>query len=247
MPPFSRSHEIESPSRIDNGGTGTPHYGGGDGDGESGEPYPDHHQNLRRYRLLVFLIFIGVLTFFSALSIFYIVRRSSGHTDWHTGRYLRDWQPLVLPSILWANTLVLLLSSCTLEIARRNLIGLAAIAPAVAVPGVRSERKFSSLWLALTLLLGFGFLAGQYFAWQQLQGSGVLIATNPSSTFFYILTGAHAAHLAGGIITLLYATSLSIFSGKLEREVVVVDVAAWYWHFMGLLWLYIYLLLRFAP
>jgi cytochrome c oxidase subunit III len=246
MPPFLRSHETEAPSRIHNGGTGTPHYGGGDGDGEFGEPYPDHHQNLRRYRLFVFLIFIGVLVFFTALSIAYIVRRGGGHTDWHTGRYLRDWQPLSLPSILWANTFLLLLSSCTLEVARRNLIRLAAIAPATAVPGVRRERKLSSPWLVLTLFLGLGFLGGQYFAWQQLQSSGIFIASNPSSTFFYILTGAHAAHLAGGIIALLYAAGLSLFSGKLEREVVVVDVTAWYWHFMGLLWVYIYLLLRFA-
>jgi len=246
MPPFARSHETEAPGRIDNGGAGTPHYGGGDGDGDFGDSYPDHYQNLRRYRLFVFLIFMGVFIFFTALSIAYIIRRGGGYTDWHTGQYLRDWRPLTLPPILWVNTVVLLLSSCTLEVARRNLIRLVAISPAISVPGVRRERKQSTPWLVLTLVLGFGFLTGQYFAWQQLQSSGILIATNPSSTFFYILTGAHAAHLAGGIIALIYATSLSLFSGNLEREVVVVDVAGWYWHFMGLLWLYIYLLLRFA-
>lgn len=246
MPPFLRSHETEAPSRINNGGTGTPHYGGGDGDSESGEPYPDHYQNLRRYRLFVFLIFIGILILFTTLSGAYIIRRAGGHKDWQTGAYIRDWRPLTLPPVLWLNTVLLLLSSCTLEIARRNLIRLAAIAPAVSVPGVRRERKLSSPWLVLTLLLGFGFLGGQYFAWQQLQSSGFLIATNPSSTFFYILTGAHAAHLTGGIIALLYATGLSLFSTRLEREVVAVDVAGWYWHFMGLLWIYIYLLLRCA-
>jgi cytochrome c oxidase subunit III len=246
MAPFLPSDEIEAPSRIDHGGSGTPHHGGGDGDGESGDPYPDHYQNLRRYRLFVFLIFIGVLIFFTALSSAYIIRRGGGHTDWQTGRYIRDWQPLTLPSILWVNTLLLLLSSCTLEIARRNLVRLAAIAPAVSVPGVRRERKLSAPWLLITLALGFGFLAGQYLAWEQLQNSGVLIATNPSSSFFYILTGAHAAHLTGGIIALVYATGLSLFSQRLEREVVVVDVTAWYWHFMGLLWIYIYLLLRVA-
>ena len=147
MAPFLRSDEIEAPSRIDHGGSGTPHHGGGDGDGESGDPYPDHYQNLRRYRLFVFLIFIGVLIFFTALSSAYIIRRGGGHTDWQTGRYIRDWQPLTLPSILWVNTLLLLLSSCTLEIARRNLVRLAAIAPAVSVPGVRRERKLSAPWL----------------------------------------------------------------------------------------------------
>jgi cytochrome c oxidase subunit 3 len=246
MPSFLRSDEIEAPSRIDHGGSGTPHYGGGDGDGDSGDSYPDPYQSLRRYRLFVFLIFIGVLIFFTALSSAYIIRRGNGYTDWQTGRYVRDWQPLQLPHLLLLNTVLLLLSSGTLEIARRNLIRLAAIAPATAVPGVRRERKLSSPWLAITLVLGFGFLTGQYLAWQQLQASGVLIATNPSSSFFYILTGAHAAHLLGGIGALLYAAGLSFFSNRLEREVVVVDVTSWYWHFMGLLWIYIYLLLRFA-
>jgi cytochrome c oxidase subunit III len=246
MAPFLRSNEIEAPSRINNGGTGTPHYGGGDGDGDFGDAFPDYYQKLRRYRLFVFLIFIGVFIFFTALSSAYIIRRGGGYTDWQTGRFVRDWQPLKLPSILWINTLLLALSSCTLEIARRNLVKLAAIAPAIAVPGVRRERKLSAPWLAITLVLGCGFLAGQYFAWEQLQSSGVLIATNPSSSFFYILTGAHAAHLTGGILALLYAAGLSVFSHRLEREVVVVDVTGWYWHFMGLLWIYIYLLLRFA-
>ena len=240
----SRTNELET-RRIDHGGSGIPHYGGGNGDGDSGDA-PDYYQNLRRYRLFVFLIFIGVFIFFTALSIAYIIRRGNGHLDWQTGAFIRDWQPLTLPSILWVNTLLLVLSSCTLEFARRNLIRQVALAPAVAVPGVAREKKWSAPWLALTLILGSGFLAGQFMAWERLRTAGVFIATSPSSSFFYILTASHAAHLTGGMIALLYAAALSIFSRKLEREVVVVDVTSWYWHFMGLLWIYIFLLLRFA-
>jgi len=144
------------------------------------------------------------------------------------------------------NTLLLALSSCALEFARRNLVRQLAIAPAVAVPGVAREKKYSAPWLALTLILGGGFLAGQFLAWERLRAAGVFIATNPSSSFFYILTASHAAHLIGGMLALMYAAGLSIFSTKLEREVVVVDVTSWYWHFMGLLWIYIFLLMRFA-
>jgi cytochrome c oxidase subunit 3 len=246
MARYPRSDELESPSSIDHGGSGTPHYGGGDGSGDSGDASPDYYQNLRRYRLFVFLVFIGVFIFFTALSSAYIIRRGNGHVDWQTGAFVRDWQPLTLPSILWMNTLLLALSSCALEFARRNLVRQVAIAPAVAVPGVAREKKYSAPWLALTLILGGGFLAGQFLAWERLRAAGVFIATNPSSSFFYILTASHAAHLIGGMLALIYAAGLSIFSTKLEREVVVVDVTSWYWHFMGLLWIYIFLLMRFA-
>ena len=150
----SRTSELETPSRIDHGGSGTPHYGGGDGSGDSGDASPDYYQNLRRYRLFVFLVFIGVFIFFTALSSAYIIRRGNGHVDWQTGAFVRDWQPLTLPSILWMNTLLLALSSCALEFARRNLVRQVAIAPAVAVPGVAREKKYSAPWLALTLILG---------------------------------------------------------------------------------------------
>src|SRR3954469_22081580 len=199
MSPRSRSNEVVVPGQIDHGGTGIPHYGGGNGDGDSGDHSPDYYQNLRRYRLFLFLIFIGVFIFFTALSSAYIIRRGNGHVDWQTGSFIRDWQPLAIPSILWVNTLLLLLSSCTLEFARRNLVRQVALAPAVAVPGVAREKKWSAPWLALTLILGSGFLVGQFTAWKQLRASGAFIATNPSISFFYILTASHAAHLIGGM------------------------------------------------
>ena len=246
MPRYPRSDELESPSHIDHGGSGTPHYGGGGGDGDSGDASPDYYQKLKRYRLFILLVFIVVLMFFTALTSSYIIRRGNGHVDWQTGAFIRDWHPLTMPSILWVNTILLALSSCTLELARRNLVRQLAIAPAVAVPGVAHEKKWSAPWLALTVILGSGFLTGQFLAWERLRASGVFIATNPSSSFFYILTASHAAHLIGGMLALLYAAGLSMFSRSLEREAVVVDVTSWYWHFMGLLWIYIFLLMRFA-
>src|SRR3954447_25212476 len=113
MPRIPRADELESPSHIDRGGGGTPHYGGGNSGGDSGDSPPDYYQRLRRYRLCVFLVFIAVFIFFTALSVAYIIRRGNGHTDWQTGSFIRDWQPLALPSILWVNTLLLVLSSCT--------------------------------------------------------------------------------------------------------------------------------------
>jgi cytochrome c oxidase subunit III len=90
-----------------------------------------------------------------------------------------DWGHLALPSVLYLNTLVLLASSAALEFSRRSL------APARLIePG--SARK-SSAWLLLALFLGLAFCVGQYSAWQQLRTQGVYLASNPSSSFFYVL------------------------------------------------------------
>jgi cytochrome c oxidase subunit 3 len=71
-------------------------------------------------------------------------------------------------------------------------------------------------------------------------------ATNTSSSFFYMLTGVHAVHLVGGILALLYAGMTTWLHRPPETRRIVVDVTAWYWHFMGLLWIYIFALLYFA-
>jgi cytochrome c oxidase subunit 3 len=61
-----------------------------------------------------------------------------------------------------------------------------------------------------------------------------------------VLTGAHAVHLLAGILALIYASAMLFRSRALERRRIAVDVTAWYWHFMALLWLYIFALLKFA-
>jgi len=79
-----------------------------------------------------------------------------------------------------------------------------------------------------------------------LQASGFYVATSPSSSFIYLLTGTHGAHLLGGIFALLAAGATILFRRTAESRVVVLDVTAWYWHFMTLLWIYILCLLEFA-
>jgi cytochrome c oxidase subunit 3 len=104
----------------------------------------------------------------------------------------------------------------------------------------------SAPWLPITLVLGLGFLAGQWMAWSQLARQGVFISSNPSNSFFYLLTGAHAVHLVGGVLALAYAATTAVLSQAWERRRMVVDVTSWYWHFMAALWIYIFALLQFA-
>jgi len=161
---------------------------------------------------------------FAALSSALIVRKGSG-----------DWKHLAIPSLLYFNTAVLAVSSLTLEIARRRIEAFMRTAGTAA--------GHPRLWLEGTLALGLAFLAGQLVAWRQLAASGFYVATNPSSSFFYVLTAGHALHLFGGLFG--FALVLHRLSGPaptLRKS--TLDAAAYYWHFMGVLWIYLLLLLR---
>ncbi len=98
----------------------------------------------------------------------------------------------------------------------------------------------------MTVILGLAFLVGQGMAWADLRSRGFFVSTNPDSSFVYLLTAAHAVHLAGGIIALLWAGITSLLHRPIEGRRIVVDVAAWYWHFMAVLWIYVFALLAFA-
>lgn len=204
---------------------------------------PDHYRDrLRRYRIGLFFALAGVVMLFVGFTSAYIVRQGMGSWDEAAGRYVYDWRPLNIPPILWINTALLVASSFTLVLARRSLVRrVAQIAGRGPVP---LERTLP--WLEITLVLGLGFLAGQLLAWRQLAQQGIFISTNPSSSFFYVLTGAHGLHLLGGILALVYATMTSLLRKPLQTRFIVVDVTALYWHFMGFLWIYIFALLHFA-
>jgi cytochrome c oxidase subunit 3 len=130
--------------------------------------------------------------------------------------------------VVWLNTALLLASSAVLEFARR------------ALKTGRRER-FNRMWTAGSVL-GVLFLAGQYAAWVQLRAQGIYLATNPSSSFFYVLTAAHAIHLIGGVVALLYVSiqALRLRLGPGKRT--AIDVTAMYWHFLDGLWIYLLVL-----
>ena len=159
---------------------------------------------------------------FAALTSALVVRRGGA----------LDWRHFTLPSILYFNTGLLLASSVTLEVARRRV--------AAFMGGLRTEATDPARWLYLTLALGLMFVAGQYIAWRQLSAQGLYLATNPSSSFFYVLTAAHALHLVGGL------GGLGRVIHKLNRVALrrsTLDATSRYWHFMDVLWIYLLWLL----
>jgi cytochrome c oxidase subunit III len=221
--------------------------GWGGGGGRGGDDLPNYSERLRRYRLGVMLALSSVVMLFVSFTTAYIVRKAGAVWDPARNDYVSNWAPLTLPlNILLFNTCVLVLSSFTLEIARRRAAEDVALAPIIDIPGIRVSISRALPWVWTTVALGLCFLAGQAYAWRQLRLTNVTFATNASSSFFFILTGVHAVHLAGGILALLYAGATVWLHRPPETRRIVIDVTAWYWHFMGALWIYIFALLYFA-
>jgi cytochrome c oxidase subunit 3 len=115
----------------------------------------------------------------------------------------------------------------------------------------RDDLPRYRLWLWASLALGALFIALQLLAWRRLVAQGVYLATNPHSSFFYVLTGLHGLHLAGGIMGLGYLIARARReSGDVKRQAKAVgaaraDAVGIYWHFMDGLWLYLFGLLFF--
>jgi len=143
-----------------------------------------------------------------------------------------DWRHLALPRILYLNTLVLFASSVALEVARRKVSAF--------MGGRRSQVASPARWLYITLFLGLFFVFGQYLAWLQLRSRGLYLATNPNSSFFYVLTAMHALHVLGGLGGLMRVIR------RLNQSILrksTLDATSRYWHFMDVLWVYLLLLL----
>jgi len=224
---------------------GPPAGGGGD-DGRGGD-IPNYGARLRRARLGLICGIATVGMVFVSLTSAYIFRRGLPTFDGSLNSYVRDWGEVQLPWVLLGiNTAILLISSLTMELARRKAARQAALAPVKSIPGVSLGDERSLPWLGITVLLGFGFLVGQWLAWGELHNRGFFVDTNPSSSFAFLLTVAHALHLAGGMIALMWAATTSLLHRPVESRRIVVDITAWYWHFMAVLWLYIFALLGLA-
>ncbi len=216
--------------------------GGDDGDNEHRDPWPSRTSRLRRSRIAMFMCIISVSTVFIGLTGVVLWKHSRGGIyDPARHELISDWRPLNLPyGQLWFNSLVLLVSSATLELARRKLYKKSEFH----VLGVEAPREHREVpWLGLTVLLGFLFLCGQVLVWSHFRGEGLYEDSNPNKLFFYVLTASHALHLTGGLIALLCAACWAYMRRKFESRLIVVEVTSWYWHFMGALWMYIFGLL----
>jgi cytochrome c oxidase subunit III len=213
--PGTITDEIEIIDAGRGGGNDVPAGGDDDGEGSGGgsRGIPQ-----RAYFTVIQLGLAGIIMFFMALTSSLLVRKGLGN----------DWVAFNFPRIIWLNTLILLASSITIQIARRHLH--------------EDQRAAFNRWWSVTTSLGILFLAGQFIAWRQLAGQGVFLVTNPSSSFFYVLTAAHGLHLFGGILALFYVSHRNWQRARISQATAT-DVASIYWHCMDGLWVFLLALL----
>ena len=212
--PERPGHSTPPPGRGDDG------RGGGDGPDRGGRGgHPNAPLPAGAYKIAIWVAIISITMLFLALTVVMLFRAMESN----------DWVHTAVPPLLYFNTAILLTSSLTLEYSKRALR--------------REAAKQFIRWLHITTGLGIAFIAGQLIVWRQLSAHGIYIATNPSSSFLYLLTAAHGLHLLGGILALLYLVfrARSIISTPSKR--IVVEITAIYWHFMDGLWIYLLVLL----
>jgi cytochrome c oxidase subunit 3 len=170
----------------------------------------------KKFALWLFLV--TVVMIFAALTSAYIVRQAEG-----------NWLEYELPEIFWMTSIIVVLSSVSLHWAylsakKDNLLNL-------------------RIGMIITVILGFAFLVGQWYSWIALVDRDVFFVGNPAGSFLYVFTGLHAAHLISGVIFLIIVL-ISSFRLKVHSQAMnTMEMATTYWHFLGGLWIYLFMFL----
>lgn len=196
--------------------------GGGGGFGGDGRGRPPGGGSFASFpvskeRLLAWLVLTGISMLFAGLASAYIITSSTS-----------IWQSIVFPQLLWLNTFVLLASSVTMEKTRTHI--------------QQGRVREARIWVAATGVLGLAFLVGQLTAWREMVEAGIFLQSSVHGGYFYVLSGLHGLHLAGGL-TFLGFIWIQIIRGRYSAaNHEPVSLAAMYWHFMDGLWVSVFLL-----
>lgn len=213
------------------GGSNTP-TGGGRNPGGPGSNGPDDETTDNsqfipaKSRLLTgFLLLVVVMTFGGLMAAYVVLA---------TNRSL-EWQPFALPIQIWISTAIIIASSITYHFAKTKL--------------QYDQREVAKRWFIITTILGAAFISSQILSWLELTKRGLYMQGNPYAGFFYILTAVHAVHVLGGIIA-LGSVLLRVWhpisnEQAIAKRKAIAEVVGWYWHFMGGIWIVLFLLLGF--
>ena len=169
-------------------------------------------------KLLLWLGIVSILMIFAAFTSAYIVRQAEG-----------NWVVFEMPQMFFISTALILISSSTMFYA--------------AAGAKKNNSKQIATGLKLTLLLGLGFAIAQFLGWQALVDQGVFLVGNPSGSFFYVISGVHLAHVIGGIIVLLFTLRTNAKGLYTADNRTGLQLCSIYWHFLGVLWVYLFLFL----
>ena len=186
----------------------------------TGVQEPAQVLSVNKWKFIIWLFIITIVMLFASQTSAYLVRRAEG-----------NWAEFEIPTIFWISTLVLIVSSLTMHLSLQA--------------AKNNENVKLKTLVAITTVLGLTFLAMQYLGWQDLQQQGIYLKGNPSGSFFYIFTGLHMAHLVLGL-GILSATFIMAFRLKLDSSnTILVEVCATSWHFLDILWLYLFVFLLY--
>lgn len=234
--PVANTEELEiKPGKLSGGGSQTPggpggYRGGGGGD----RPLPanDDDEDAQnsdpsgRYRILTWFLLLIVLMTFGGLIGAYVVIATNN---------VAEWAPFTLPLQVWISTVLIVASSVTYYVAERAI--------------QRNLQERGKQYLLATTVLGGIFIASQLLSWLELSRRGLYMQGNPYVGFFYLLTAVHAVHVLGGITALSAILLQSWYptsdADVVKRRISLAQVVGWYWHFMGLLWIVLFVLLGF--
>ncbi len=183
----------------------------------------EQRSKIHPQKFALFVAIAGIVMMFGALTSAYIVRRAAG-----------NWLEFKLPSIFLASTAVIFLSSLALQWSFLNF--------------KKGNEKGYKAGLIAAAVCGLAFVVLQYQGWQALTEIGAGFTENPSSSFVWVISGLHAAHVLGGIaalgVALTHAFALPFNPTKRRRT--RFDITVTYWHFVGVLWVYLILFFMFV-
>ena len=183
------------------------------------EPKPTLAMQPKKFALWLFIVSIVML--FAALTSAYIVKQSDG-----------NWLSFELPSAFVLSTVIIALSSVTMHLAYKA--------------ARKDELGKVKTMLLSTVVLGILFLFTQYYSWSQLVENNVYFVSNyASGSFIYVFTGLHGVHLVSGLVFLLITFGSSLKLNVHSKKLLQIEMCMTYWHFLGGLWLYLYIFLLF--
>jgi cytochrome c oxidase subunit 3 len=176
-------------------------------------------QRIHPHRFIMWVAIGSIVMMFAGMTSAYIVKKNQG-----------NWLAFELPVVFWYSTAVILASSLTIYLAN------VALKAGKLVP--------YKLLITITSILGILFVIMQWTGFQDLEMRGIaLIGTqsNSSSSFLFIITGMHMLHVLGGVVALVVLFFRSFWLKKDQLSLVPVQIVATYWHFVDILWIYLFI------
>lgn len=174
---------------------------------------PEYVINPKKF--VLWLLIVASVMLFAGFTSAYIVRQGEG-----------NWRVFELPSLFTINTIIIAVSSVFMQWAY--------------MAAKKDELGQIKTALGITLALGVAFVTGQWFAYKELIGNNVYLSGNPSESFVYVISFMHLLHIIGGIIFVLVTFIKALQLNVHKKNLLTISLCNTYWHFLGILWIYLF-------